>query len=149
MLNALLDHLVARYRVDEGKLYVTGLSMGGTGTWHLALGHPYRFAAIAPICGVGDPGRAARIKHLPVWVFHGARDETIPPGHSEDMVDALEHYGGNVRLTMYPDAGHDSWTETYNNPELYEWFLGHRKHQDGSIVIEGTSVQDDDRMALL
>ena len=128
-LNALLNDIVSRYRIDTDRVYVTGLSMGGFGTWRLALEYPDRFAAIAPICGKGDPAKADRIKHLPAWVFHGAKDPLVPLSGSQDMVDALKKCGGDVRLTVYPEAGHDSWTETYNNPELYEWFLKHTRRQ--------------------
>jgi predicted peptidase len=126
-LNALLDDIVSRYRVDEDRIYLTGLSMGGFGTWRLAIEYPDRFAAIAPVCGKGDTVRAARIAHLPVWVFHGAKDETVPIKESEVMVEAIKKAGGDVKFTVYPEAGHDSWTETYNNPELYEWFLEHKR----------------------
>lgn len=126
-LNALLDDIIARYRVDMDRIYVTGLSMGGYGTWHLALAYPERFAAIAPICGKGDPARAARLKNVPVWAFHGARDDMVPLAGSADMVDALKKAGGDVRFTIYPEAGHDAWTETYNNPKLYEWLLQHKR----------------------
>jgi len=129
-LSALLDDIVARYRVDVDRIYVTGLSMGGFGTWRLAVDYPRRFAAIAPICGSGDPAKAERIKHLPVWVFHGAKDGTVPLRASEAMVAALKKAGGNVRFTVYPDAGHDSWTETYNNPELYEWLLKQKRAKE-------------------
>ena len=97
--------------------------MGGYGTWSLALAQPERFAAIVPICGGGKPYLARRLKGLPVWVFHGAQDKTVPPEESEKMVAAIERSGGSPRLTIYPDAGHDSWTRTYDNPELYEWLL--------------------------
>jgi len=123
----LLDEVVRRQAVDEDRIYLTGLSMGGFGTWALAIEHPERFAAIAPICGGGDPKRVSRIKHVPVWVFHGAKDEVVPMEKSEVMVKALEEAGGDVKFTVYPEATHDSWTETYNNPELYEWFLSHRR----------------------
>jgi len=129
-LNALLDDIVARYRIDEDRIYVTGLSMGGFGTWRLACEYPDRFAAIAPICGGGEPYRARALKHLPVWVFHGAKDDVVPLQASQVMVDALKKAEGNVEFTVYPEAGHDSWTETYNNPALYEWFLKHtRSHR--------------------
>jgi len=126
-LNALLEEIVDTYRVDESRVYLTGLSMGGFGTWHLAMMFPEKFAAIAPICGGGMPWMAFRIKDLPVWAFHGAKDEVVPLQRSEEMVEALKKVGGNVKFTVYPEAGHDSWTETYNNPELYNWFLSHRK----------------------
>jgi predicted peptidase len=126
-LNALLDDIVSRYRIDEDRIYVTGLSMGGFGTWRLAAAYPHRFAAIAPVCGGGNPKDAASIAHLPIWVFHGAKDPTVKIAESERMVAALKEVGADVAFTVYPDAGHDSWTETYNNPELYEWLLKHRR----------------------
>jgi predicted peptidase len=127
VLGRVLDEVVREYHVDRDRIYVTGLSMGGLGTWALAIAHPRRFAAIAPICGGGDPSHICVIKHLPVWTFHGAKDTGVPIEYTEVMVQALHECGGNVRFTIYPDAEHDSWTETYNNPELYRWFLEHRR----------------------
>ncbi len=122
-LSALLDEVEADYAVDSHRIYLTGLSMGGYGTWSLAQDQPERFAAIVPICGGGSRALARRLKDLPVWVFHGAQDKTVPLEESEKRVAAIERAGGSPRLTIYPDAGHDSWTETYDNPELYEWLL--------------------------
>lgn len=130
VLDALLREVESRYRVDADRVYVTGLSMGGFGTWNLALAYPDRFAAIAPVCGGGMPLLAPRIKDLPVWVFHGAKDEVVPIQESQRMVEALKRCGGNVKFTVYPDAGHDSWTDTYDNPALYEWFLRNRRNAD-------------------
>jgi predicted peptidase len=126
-LNALLDDIVLRYRIDKERIYVTGSSMGGYGTWRLASVYPDRFAAIAPICGGGCPDDATNIAHLPTWVFHGAKDDMVPVKKSEAMVAALEKVGCKVKLTVYPNVGHDSWTATYENPELYEWFLKHTR----------------------
>ena len=126
-LDVLLKDITSRYNVDEDRIYVTGLSMGGYGTWALAFQYPNRFAAIAPICGGGKPEVAGLIKNLPVWVFHGAKDEVVLLEKSQEMVDALKVVGGNVKFTIYPEAGHDSWTETYDNPELYKWFLKYKK----------------------
>lgn len=123
VLSSLLDEIEANYRVDKNKIYVTGLSMGGHGTWSLALSQPNRFAAIAPVCGWADTTKANLIAHLPIWVFHGAKDVVVQVKSSEDMVSALKNYGSDVKLTIYPEANHDSWTETYNNEELYKWFL--------------------------
>jgi predicted peptidase len=123
----LLDSLAVQYRVDPERVYLTGLSMGGYGTWMTAIEYPERFAAIAPICGGGDPADVARIKHLPVWVFHGGRDTVVPLKNSEVMVEALQKAGNAVKFTVYPEAGHDSWTVTYDNPQLYEWFLKQRR----------------------
>jgi predicted peptidase len=130
-LDALLDEIVATRHIDENRVYLTGLSMGGFGTWALAIAHPDRFAALAPICGGGAPRLTRQIAHLPTWVFHGAKDETVPLKESENMVEALKGFGGNVKFTVYPEAGHDSWTEAYDNPELYEWFLTHRRGEVG------------------
>jgi predicted peptidase len=122
-LNALLDEIIARYRVDRDRVYLTGLSMGGYGSWALAAAHPEKFAAVVPICGGGNTSDAAKLAHLPIWVFHGGKDPTVPIRRSEEMVEAIKAVGGNVKFTVYPEAGHDSWTETYNNPELYRWLL--------------------------
>ena len=127
LLINLLDDIVSRYRVDTERIYLTGLSMGGYGTWALAAAYPDRFAAIAPICGGGNRIMAYRLSNVPVWAFHGAKDKVVPLKESEEMVEAINARGGNAKLTVYPDAGHDSWTVTYNNQELYDWFLKHSK----------------------
>ncbi|WP_274361427.1 prolyl oligopeptidase family serine peptidase [Paenibacillus thermotolerans] len=125
-LDSLINEIADNYRVDTDRIYLTGLSMGGYGTWTLSIAYPDRFAAIAPICGGENPARAAAtLKNVPIWVFHGAKDNVVPLRESEQMVEALQRVGGNVKFTVYPDADHDSWTETYNNPDLYEWFLKH------------------------
>lgn len=136
---ALLDEIEARYPVDTHRVYLTGLSMGGYGTWSLGMKHPERFAAIAPICGGGetlpillardfDPTQLRWIKSLGVWAFHGGGDPTVPPDESERMVNLLKKVGcKDVKLTIYPEAKHDCWTQTYANPELFEWFLKHSR----------------------
>lgn len=126
-LKALLNEFIATHAVDTDRVYLTGLSMGGYGTWNLAIAEPERFAAIAPICGGGDPDTVCAIKNVPVWAFHGAQDNVVLLRESRKMVDALRECGGSVRFTIYPNAGHDSWTKTYSNPRLYEWFLSHNK----------------------
>jgi len=126
-LSALLDEVTAKYAVDTDRFYLTGLSMGGSGTWRLTIAYPERFAAIAPICGRGDPENVCALKGIPVWAFHGAKDTVVSSEDSERMVNALKECGGDARLTVYPEAGHDSWTQTYDNPELYEWFLKHTR----------------------
>ncbi|MEI7833963.1 MAG: prolyl oligopeptidase family serine peptidase [bacterium] len=123
----LLDVILAKYPADPDRVILTGLSMGGYGTWRTAELHPERFAAIAPICGGGDPNLAPAMKNLPVWVFHGGRDKTVPLRRSQEMVDALRAAGGNVKYTIFPVDGHDSWTDAYNTPELYTWFLEQRR----------------------
>ena len=126
-LVALLDEIVAKYKIDQDRIYLSGLSMGGFGTWMLAAYAPDRFAAIVPVCGGGEALMARRLTHLPVWAFHGAKDPVVPLRRSEEMVDALKKLNGDVKLTVYPEAGHDSWTAAFDNPELYEWLLQQKR----------------------
>jgi predicted peptidase len=127
VLTTLIDSVVENNKIAQDQIFVTGLSMGGFGTWDLAAHTPDRFAAIVPICGGGKPFSTRRFTHLPTWVFHGGKDSVVPLKQSEEMVEALKARGGNVRLTVYPEAGHDSWTEAYANPELYEWMLAQKR----------------------
>jgi predicted peptidase len=124
---AVLDDAMERWRIDVDRVYLTGLSMGGYGTWRVGSECPERFAALAPVCGGGPVEWALGVRSLPVWVFHGALDETVPISESETMVAALKEKGADVTFTVYPDTGHDAWTETYANPDLYAWFLSHRR----------------------
>jgi predicted peptidase len=136
LLLALLDEITSTHAVDTNRIYLTGLSMGGYGTWSLGLSHPERFAALVPICGGGDvinillpsPEHAAALRPLGIWAFHGAKDPVVPLAESQRMVTATKRAGiQEVELTVYPEAQHDSWTETYNNPKLYEWLLKHER----------------------
>ena len=126
-LDALLDHALATYAADPARVYLTGLSMGGEGAWFLAALRPDRFAALAPICARSSPSVAGRLKAMPTWVFHGLRDDIVPLYESERMVAALKALGNNARLTVYPNAAHNSWTPAYDEAELYDWFLSHQK----------------------
>ena len=126
-LVALLDEIERLYKVDQNRVYVTGLSMGGFGTWRLAAFAPHRFAAIAPICGGGENHWVGKMRDIPVWAFHGAKDVGVPVERSQSMIDALKDAGANPKLTIYPDAEHDSWTQTYDNPELYQWLLQQKR----------------------
>jgi predicted peptidase len=132
ILKGMLDDILARYAVDPNRVYLTGNSMGGYGTWSLAMAYPDRFAAIAPICGGGMPEWVAALKDVPVWAFHGADDAAVPLERGQRMVDALRACGGTVRFTVYPGVGHNSWTQTYDDPELYAWFLQHSRREDPS-----------------
>jgi len=136
ILLALLDDIIGSCAVDTNRVYLTGLSMGGYGTWDLGLTHPGKFAAIVPICGGGQiisvllasRDKAAALKSLGLWAFHGGKDPVVPLEESQRMVDALQKAGvRDVKLTIYPEAGHNSWTETYENPELYHWLLEHKR----------------------
>jgi hypothetical protein len=123
MLYKLLQQVKQRYRVNENKVYLTGLSMGGFGTWSLAMKHPEEFAAIAPVCGGGDTTEAWKLRHIPVWCFHGAKDDVVPPAGSENLVNATRVNNPSVRFTLYPGLNHNSWDATYNNDSLYNWLL--------------------------
>ncbi|OQY30716.1 MAG: hypothetical protein B6243_09810 [Anaerolineaceae bacterium 4572_5.2] len=126
-LIALLDHLLEQHNIDQSRIYVTGLSMGGYGTWALADACPNRFAAIAPVCGPFTFINPLRFQNIPIWCFHGAMDDVVPVSDSVKMVKWLRENGANVRFTVYPDAEHDSWTQTYEGTKLYDWFLMHHK----------------------
>lgn len=123
-LAALLDELLPGLRVDRQRMYLTGISMGGYGAWSLALHRPERFAAVAPICGGGDPALAARLEPVAVWIFHSAGDEVVPVVESDRMFEALARSNANVTYTRYRSLSHvQTWEEAYGEPLLYEWFL--------------------------
>ena len=124
---ALVKHVADNYRVDQARMYCTGLSMGGYGTWALMASHPDLFAAGIPICGGGDPAKAKSLATVPLWAFHGDKDETVPLSRSQKMVEAIKAAGGDVRLTVYPGVGHNSWSAAYANPKTYEWLLTHSR----------------------
>jgi predicted peptidase len=127
-LHALLDEVEKTYRVDPDRIYVTGLSMGGRGTWDLAASRPERFAAIVPICGGGRPADAEKIKGLPTRIFQGAKDPAVRLETAERMLKALKDAGAkDVELKVYPDLAHDCWTVTYNDAKLYEWLLKQKR----------------------
>jgi len=118
----LLDHITSKYRVDRDRIYLTGLSLGGWGSWRLAADHPERFAAVVPICGSGNPKDADRLKSLPIWVFHGDQDRYVPFSKSVEMVEAIRKAGGTkIRFTTLEGVGHNSWSAAYATPQLYQW----------------------------
>jgi predicted peptidase len=122
-----VDGLIAGGRVDPNRVYVTGLSMGGYGTW-CAAGQPgRRFAAAAPVCGGGDPRWATRYVGLPLWAFHGDDDRAVPVGRSREMIEAIRAAGGEPKYTEYPGVAHDSWTRTYADDAFHEWLFAQRR----------------------
>jgi predicted peptidase len=131
MLDALLEELSERLPIDQDRIYLTGLSLGGEWSYGLASMNPERFAAIAPVSGMWDPRFACRLQHVPVWAFHGARDDVVPTVEDQAMVDAINACHGDARITIYPDAGHDAWTQAYDDPSLYAWLLAHRRQPAG------------------
>ena len=128
-LNLLLEYLKENHQIDEDRIYLAGYSMGGYGTWAWASACPKIFAAIAPIAGGGDPKKAGALKHLPIWVFHGEKDTTVPHKRSQDMVDALKSKGAKkVRFSSFPDQGHNRVLGlAIGNPELYKWLASHSR----------------------
>ncbi len=127
-VNQLLDSIVLNNRVDRRRIYLTGLSRGGGAAWEMAVQYPEKFAAMAVVCGMTPVPYAAWIdKKMPIWVFHGEEDKSIPISESEDMVNALKKMGYDVRFTRYPGVGHNSWIQAYNTDELYDWFMEQKR----------------------
>ena len=131
-LDRILDHALATLPVDLDRIYLTGLSRGGHATWRWGAAEPDRFAALAPVAGRGDADTACTLKDVPVWAFHGDRDDVVPPEGSFAMARAIRGCEGRKsRLTIYPDLGHNAWDPAYADPELYLWMLSHRRTADG------------------
>jgi predicted peptidase len=145
---AALEQSLSEFNGDRERIYLTGLSMGGYGAWHLALSNPDRFAALAIVCGgllthrvttavrrspliegTGDPYRfvANALRLIPAWIFHGKEDPVIPVVEGRRMAEALRESGGNVRYTEYEGVGHPSWERAYREPELWNWLFGQRR----------------------
>ncbi len=122
-----LERTKAEYNLDLKRLYLTGLSQGGHGTWAIGARHPEMFAAIAPVCGWGDEKMAKKLVGTPIWAFHGDADTTISVDRSKEMVEWVKAAGGDAKLTIYPGVGHNSWDNAYRNESLGEWFLRHKK----------------------
>ncbi|MBC7820155.1 MAG: prolyl oligopeptidase family serine peptidase [Planctomycetaceae bacterium] len=135
VLAELLDSVLTRFAADPQRVVITGLSMGGFGSWSLTARHPMLFAAAVPICGGGDPRHATKLKGVPFWAFHGAKDKGVPLRLSEEMVSTIQNAGGTAKLTVYPEAEHDSWTETYKNEAVYDWLLIQRRNCPGPLPV--------------
>ena len=127
VLKALIDQLTKDHHVDADRVYMTGLSMGGYGTWQFCCKYPNLIAAAVPICGGGDPSKAGAMKDIPTWVFHGDKDGAVNIQKSKDMVEALKKAGAEPKFTIYEGVGHDSWTKSYAMDELYEWILKQKR----------------------
>ncbi len=127
ILSGLLDEIESKYPVDKTREYVTGISMGGFGTWALAAYTPSRFAAVAPICGGGNFLSAYQLKALPIWAIHGDQDPAVPISQDQAMVDAVKRVGGDVKFTVVAGGGHDVWSDVYAGSEIYDWLLSHRR----------------------
>jgi predicted peptidase len=125
--DALYKELMAKYRINKRRIYVTGISMGGYGAWQVAVDYPDRFAAVMPLCGgLNDPTQVCRINHIPVWTFHGIKDDIIPIQETERVVSGLQACKGKVKFTRLPDEGH-SIQYLYEKEDIYEWMLKQKK----------------------
>ena len=135
-LMGLLEQISANYPVDPSRIYITGFSMGGFGTWGMLRDYPDYFAAAVPICGgwnlESDPDNAPQLKDIPIWAFHGTLDDDVPVERSRAMVQALEAVGGKIKYTEYPDEGHACWGRAYNEPALLPWLFSQKKPEGES-----------------
>jgi predicted peptidase len=120
---AILAEVQKEFTTDPKRTYLTGLSMGGFGTWSLATKYPDKWAAIVPICGGGSPKNADKIKDIPCWCFHGADDPTVKVEKSREMIEALKAAGGNPKYTEFPGVKHESWDKAYATDGLFTWLL--------------------------
>jgi predicted peptidase len=127
MLITLVHQLIAKLPIDTNRIYITGLSMGGFGTFDAIERYPNLFAAAVPVCGGGDVSKAASIAHVPIWIFHGAEDAAVNPLLSINMMNALTKAGAHPGFTMYPETGHFSWIAAYSDPMMMEWLF--RQHK--------------------
>ena len=123
----LIDQTMKDYPIDAKRVYATGLSMGGYGTWDLIARRPDLFAAAVPICGGADETTAPKIAKLPIWVFHGAKDAAGEGGRSRNMIEALKKAGGEPKYTEYPDVGHDSWAPAYKDADMMKWLFSQKR----------------------
>ncbi len=131
---AILNDVLEEYRADPDRVYLTGFSMGGFGTWEMAVAHPDAFAAIIPICGAGPPDYMTNILNLPTWAFHGALDKNVPVERSRELVRELKRLGAHPRYTEYPAIAHDSWNRAYATPDLWRWLLKQRRQPPPRVI---------------
>lgn len=123
----LLDALTKQYSIDPDRRYVTGLSMGGYGSFDLCIRRPHDIAAAMPICGGADDSKAKQIAHIAFWIFHGGADTVVPVGRSRSIVEALKAAGANPRYTEYPGVGHGCWAKAYQEPDMVEWLFAQKR----------------------
>ena len=126
LLIELIEQAIKKLPVDTSRIYITGLSMGGFGTFDAISRYPNLFAAAVPVCGGGDVSKATIISDVPIWIFHGAKDNVVNPALSQNMVSALTKVGAHPGFTQYPEAGHFSWIAAYNDSMMIDWLFRHR-----------------------
>ena len=122
-----LEEIIASEPIDTTRIYLTGLSMGGYGSWDLVARMPNRFAAVVPVCGGGDEKTAPLFANVPVWCFHGDADKAVPVEHSRRMIAAIKSAGGTPKYSELPGVGHDSWTPAYRDPQVLDWIFSQRR----------------------
>jgi predicted peptidase len=127
LVQKLMKQLLQEYRIEKKQIYVGGLSMGGMGTFEIVRRNPKMFAAAFPICGGANPATAKKLKKTAWWVFHGAKDNVVPPEYSEQIVAALMKQKASVKFTLYPDANHNSWDVAFAEKDLIPWLFRHKK----------------------
>jgi predicted peptidase len=126
LVMACVEAAEAEFNIDAKRIALTGLSLGGFGTWHIGALHPDRFCALGPICGGGDPEQARKLARTPIWAFHGEADPVVPADRTREMVAAVRLAGGDVRYTELPGVGHNSWDAAYGDRQFIEWLLERR-----------------------
>lgn len=124
---ALVEETAVKHPIDRKRIYITGISMGGFGTWDMLARSPQTWAAAIPVCGGGDPKTAVKFKDIPIRIFHGDPDNVVPTKSSELMAEALNKAGSKAELTLFPGVGHNSWTPTYQDREVIKWLFAQRK----------------------
>jgi predicted peptidase len=135
MTRSVIDQVESEYSIDGTRLYVTGLSMGGAGTWETIWQNPGLFAAAVPICGWGNTSKASLLADQPIWAFHNADDGTVPVSGSRDMIAAIRAAGGSPLYTEYPTGGHNAWSRAYNEPQLYVWMFSQAVPEPSSMAL--------------
>jgi predicted peptidase len=130
-VKTLIDEILEAYRVDSSRVYLTGRSMGGAGSWRLASEHAARFAAIVPLCGRTQLKYVPSLRNTPVWAFHGEKDTIVPPSESQKMIEALQKSGGEAKLSIFLEMGHEIWHLVYNDSNLYDWLLKYSTKESG------------------
>jgi predicted esterase len=132
----LVNDLFVKLRIDPDRVYLTGLSMGGFGTWNTAVSYPEFFAAIIPICGGSHHSSVLRLRNMPIWCFHGDMDESVPFERSEVLVNALKDINPQLKFTAYRGVGHECWTRTYANDSIYDWLLQHKRYKNERVELD-------------
>ena len=132
-LKKLIDEIADKFNVDKDRISITGISMGGFGTWDMGLNFPEYFSAIAPVCGGGLSWRCERLKNVPIWAFHGEADPTVPLKNSVEMVDAVNAAGGNAKLTVFHNVDHFSWDMSYLDTRVIDWLIEQVRFDDAKV----------------